>query len=326
MLTAVLPPIAASVTASSVVGSRTTRTPRSQLAATNPARSVVAPPPMPTIASSRVTRWAASRDQSPAATAMSLAASPAGTSSAWTRYPAAASAPHAGPTISASPAGWMTTTVRAALPTRDGSSPSTPVPMTTSYAPPPGPPAGPARASGGPVCLDHRGRSPAISRAGTLAHVGGDAASDGLGDEFRDLRGLPVVGGHGQPGEALVDRAPLLQEFPHPASRVPRQRRARAVQARAARHGREPCSQVHDALPGQQPPRASVKDGATAEREDPVVPLDRLRHGGLFQRAERRLAVVYEDVADRLAHRLLDDAVGVKEADAEQPGDQRAHG
>ena len=48
--------------------------------------------------------------------------------------------------------------------------------------------------------------------------------------------------------------------------------------------------------------------------------------GGLFQRAERRLAVVNEDIADRLADRLLDDAVGVKEADAEQPGEQRAHG
>ena len=40
--------------ASSVVGTCTTRTPRSQVAATNPARSVTAPPPTPTTASERV--------------------------------------------------------------------------------------------------------------------------------------------------------------------------------------------------------------------------------------------------------------------------------
>ena len=58
MFTAVLPPTAASTTASRVVGTRISRTPRSQVAATNPARSVVAPPPTPTMASLRVSRCA----------------------------------------------------------------------------------------------------------------------------------------------------------------------------------------------------------------------------------------------------------------------------
>ena len=50
----VLPPTAASTMASSVVGTCTTRTPRSQVAATKPPRSVVAPPPNVTTASDRV--------------------------------------------------------------------------------------------------------------------------------------------------------------------------------------------------------------------------------------------------------------------------------
>ena len=54
VLMPVLPPTAASTMPSSVVGIWTTRTPRSQVAATNPARSVVAPPPSPTTASVRV--------------------------------------------------------------------------------------------------------------------------------------------------------------------------------------------------------------------------------------------------------------------------------
>ena len=47
VLMPVLPPTAASTMPASVVGSCTTRTPRSQAAATQPARSVVAPPPSP---------------------------------------------------------------------------------------------------------------------------------------------------------------------------------------------------------------------------------------------------------------------------------------
>ena len=54
VLMPVLPPTAASTMPSSVVGICTTRTPRSQVAAAKPARSVVAPPPRPTTASVRV--------------------------------------------------------------------------------------------------------------------------------------------------------------------------------------------------------------------------------------------------------------------------------
>ena len=132
MSTAVLPPTAASVIASSVVGTSTTRTPRSQVAATKPARSVAAPPPTPTMASLRVIRLAASFDQSAAATVMSFAASPGGTCAACTSYPASPSARRTGQAISSRPSGEMTMTDDACFPTSEGSSPSTPVPTTTS--------------------------------------------------------------------------------------------------------------------------------------------------------------------------------------------------
>ncbi len=54
VLMPVLPPTAASTMPSTVVGTCTTATPRSQVAATKPARSVTAPPPKPTTASVRV--------------------------------------------------------------------------------------------------------------------------------------------------------------------------------------------------------------------------------------------------------------------------------
>ena len=50
----VLPPTAASTMPRTVVGTAIQRTPRSQVAATKPARSVVAPPPTPTSTSLRV--------------------------------------------------------------------------------------------------------------------------------------------------------------------------------------------------------------------------------------------------------------------------------
>ena len=133
MSIAVLPPTAASTMPSSVVGISTTGTPRSQLAAANPAKSVVAPPPIPTTQSDLVTLDAASQDQSRASTLTSLAASPLGTSVTATVNPASARARQAGRAIAPRRSSWMTATVWARLPTRSGSAPSTPVPMTTSY-------------------------------------------------------------------------------------------------------------------------------------------------------------------------------------------------
>jgi hypothetical protein len=73
---------------SSEVGTGTQRTPRSQLAATNPARSVTAPPPTPINTSVRVKPAAPSSSQQRAATSIDLASSASGTSTAVARMPA----------------------------------------------------------------------------------------------------------------------------------------------------------------------------------------------------------------------------------------------
>ena len=131
MSIAVFPPTAASAMPSRVVGTRTALTPRSQVAATKPARSVAAPPPIPTTQSDRVTPCWASRDHNLAATSTVLAASPSGTGSAWTVRPAVRSAPQAGLAISPRLSAWITTTVLASFGTRPGNSLSTPTPTTT---------------------------------------------------------------------------------------------------------------------------------------------------------------------------------------------------
>ena len=78
VLMPVLPPTAASTIPSTVVGTCTTRTPRSQVAATKPPRSVVAPPPKVTTASERVKPASPSASQQSEATGAVLAASPSG--------------------------------------------------------------------------------------------------------------------------------------------------------------------------------------------------------------------------------------------------------
>ena len=78
--------------ASSEVGTVTSRTPRSQVAATKPARSVVDPPPSPTTASERVNPAEPSTDQQRAATCAVLAASASGTSIRTGSMPASLSA------------------------------------------------------------------------------------------------------------------------------------------------------------------------------------------------------------------------------------------
>ncbi len=80
MLIPVLPPTAASTIASSVVGTCTTRTPRIQVAATNPARSVTAPPPSETTTSLRVSPIRPQTSQQKPATASALPSSASGTS------------------------------------------------------------------------------------------------------------------------------------------------------------------------------------------------------------------------------------------------------
>ncbi len=80
----VLPPIDASTMPSSVVGTWMRRMPRSQVAATKPARSVTAPPPNPMTASERVKSDCPITCQQNAATSTRLPASASGISASST--------------------------------------------------------------------------------------------------------------------------------------------------------------------------------------------------------------------------------------------------
>jgi hypothetical protein len=92
------PPTAASTIANKVVGTCTTRIPLSQVAATKPARSVVAPPPSEMITSLRVNPAFPRAIQQNSNTAEALAFSASGTSieidstlkRLWRNFPAAA--------------------------------------------------------------------------------------------------------------------------------------------------------------------------------------------------------------------------------------------
>ena len=123
ILMPVLPPIAASAMASTVVGIWMTSTPRIHVAAKNPARSVVAPPPRPTMTSPRVMPTSASSCQPLTRTSGDLAASASGTammigSSRPTR-----------PTRPRSGSGHTTATLRPA--TRPANSVTAPEPILT---------------------------------------------------------------------------------------------------------------------------------------------------------------------------------------------------
>ncbi len=107
-------------------------TPRSQVAATKPARSVVAPPPTDTTASLRVKpTWPRTSHRYPA-TLRSFCSSPSGTSTAIACVPPLSRSARTASAVSRSAAG-CTTATRALPSTSAASSPSSPCPTTTSY-------------------------------------------------------------------------------------------------------------------------------------------------------------------------------------------------
>jgi hypothetical protein len=131
VLMPVLPPTAASTMPSTVVGIVTKRTPRSQLAATKPARSVVEPPPSPTTTSERVNPASPSASQHRVRTSADLAASPSGTSTRCTSR--SASTVRRPVACSRSVGGCTIATRRASSPTSALASLIAPWPTTTSY-------------------------------------------------------------------------------------------------------------------------------------------------------------------------------------------------
>jgi len=107
VLIPVLPPTAASTMASSVVGTWITRTPRIQVAATKPARSVAAPPPREITASLRVSPMRPRTSQQKPATAKSLPSSASGISTRCASTPTSANAARMASAVAMSDGWWM---------------------------------------------------------------------------------------------------------------------------------------------------------------------------------------------------------------------------
>ncbi len=288
VLSPVLPPTAASTMPSSVVGTCTTRTPRSQAAATNPARSVAAPPPSATTASDRVKARRPSSDQRLPATSSVLARSPSGTAASTTSRPAPVSARSTSTARSASACWCTTSTCRASVPTSAGSSPSSPLPTTTSYG------AGP----------------PTVMRVGSLT-------DPPPGRSPRRPLGRPAVGLHRHGGDLLVDRSPLLHQPDPLGARVAQQQRPVAVEADPRRRVLDADVEEDDGAPGQPLPRPGVEHCPAADRQDPVVLLQCDGDGGALELAEVLLAVLDEEVADAAASDGFDVGIGVPRGDAD---------
>ncbi len=110
----------------------TTRTPRSQVAATKPATSVTAPPPTETTASERVKSFCPRTCQQKAATWMCLPSSASGISATTALYPAFSRSSRTTSPVARSARGWITSTRSGCVPIICGSRASSPLPTTTS--------------------------------------------------------------------------------------------------------------------------------------------------------------------------------------------------
>src|SRR5688500_11549652 len=202
VLMPVLPPTAASTIPSSVVGTCTTRTPRSQVAATKPPTSVVAPPPNVTTASERVKPASPSASQQSFATEDVFAASPSGSPRASTSY-SSTSVSSTGCASSASPSANSNATRVTSSPSRPGSRAVRSCPTTTSYGA--APPTCSTVAPVGPSLMGSLRQDP--------GHLVGDV-----------LRGASV-GVHREPGHRLVDRGALVEQRLDPGPDVAEQQR-----------------------------------------------------------------------------------------------------
>ena len=228
----VLPPTAASTMASSEVGTCTTRTPRSQVAATKPPTSVVAPPPTVTTASERVNPAAPSRSQQSATTAARLGGLAVGQLEVQHLVARAGRPRQARARAPARPGGRR-------RPAAPGSRSSTPCPTSTSYG------AAPATRM---VVMQQR-----------LDDLGGDLgrrAAVGVDDEGRDR---------------LVDRRALVEQRLDPAAHVAEQQRSRAAEPDPLHRVGEPDPEEDHRVPGEQLAGGRVEHRSPAEREHAVV-------------------------------------------------------
>ena len=289
---------------STVVGTCTTCTPRSQVAATKPARSVTAPPPKPTTASVRVkSAWPITCQQN-AATSTRLPASASGISASSTSRPpsdmsrsrsCAAAAPSVG--------GCTTSTLRTvggerlADAIQDAAADDDVVAGVAGHG-------------------DRRGLAHACSSAFCVVlrpgdDLGDDAASGPDGGVERDV------------GDFFVRAATLGEDRLPAGDRVlaVQQRPVRTVDAAASRRAATPSGSTTRCAPRSA--RVAASSIAPPPRATTPPPVEGFGHRGALELPEARLAEAFEDLGDRTV--IADDQlVGVDEAHAERPRDTTA--
>ncbi len=145
-------------------------------------------------------------------------------------------------------------------------------------------------------------------------------------DRLGDLFGGAFVGGHGHAGHVLVQMAPGVHEFTPLPPRVDGEQRAGGVQPDPPDRLVDVHRQVDDPVAGQEPAGRPVEHGTAAERENARMLGDRVPDRPALQGAEPLLALVEEDLRDRLAGRGHDVRVGVAIRGPEPVGEQFAHG
>src|ERR1035437_3511457 len=280
VLMPVLPPTAASTMARSVVGTWTTVTPRSHVAATNPARSVTVPPPTPTTASERVRSHRPMAAHSDAATSADLASSPSGTSAMNADKPRATRPSRTACPVAASAREWMTSTRSTPAPSRPASSPSSPCPITTSYG--------------------ESLRSPTRMRTGSLTFF-----STGLGLQSARLQALhdlgcdvlwcPSGGQHNERREPLICRTPDVHHRCPLRPRADRQQGPALVEPHPRGCIGNSDVKKDSGVPGQGRRRHRLLPRAATQGQHLALRWQSRRDLGPLELAERRLPLVNED-------------------------------
>ncbi len=281
-----------------------TGTPRSQVAARNPAASPSAPPPTATSGSRRSARRRASSRAAASTTAIRFASSPWGSMTRSTAKPSAASAPASASPAAAHAPGSETRIARLDL----------------------GPPQ--RRRDLGrrdPFAEDEMARDGVRPQRHRLLQRR-RACRRELVDAFDEGRHLGCAV---QPLGRRVEARPVAAQLPDRPDRIAALDERPDVRAAAESLGEDLRPAVEpdrQAAPVQRPAIARVDDGAAAGRDHPpdrwlrVGPAKAIDRGPLHG-PERRLAVVLEDLRDPPAVGVLDRLVEVDELGAVAVGE-----
>ncbi len=142
-------------------------------------------------------------------------------------------------------------------------------------------------------------------------------SSEQGGDLGCHILSAAAVGVDRDPGQAFVDRGPLVEQLLHPRSDVAEEQRAPGAEADPLNRVGQADPEEHHGVALEQGPGRRIEDRSPTQSEHPVVRVECGRDDLALQRAEGNLAVVDEDLLHRLAGPRLDRVVAVEESDVE---------